>query len=74
MPLPLVLVFEGVNCHTAELVDVEQEPAYTDISSAEEMVGMKAMLSSVRNGRIGVIVSRGRFDVEIVDDTLRDAS
>jgi hypothetical protein len=42
--------------------------------SAEEIVGMKAILSSVRNGRFEVIVSRDRFDVDIVEDILRDAS
>ena len=74
VPFPLVLVCVGVNRHTAELVDVEQEPAYTDISPAEEIVGINAMLSSVRNGRFGVIVSRDRFDIDIVEDILRDAS
>ncbi len=74
VPLPLILVLVGVNLHTAELVDVEQEPAYTDISPAAEIVGINATLSSVRNGRFGVIVSRDRFDVEIVEDILRDAS
>jgi hypothetical protein len=74
VPLPLMLAVVGVNRHTAELVDVEQEPAYTDISPAVETVGMNAMLSSVRNGRSEVIVSRDRFDVEMVEDMLRDAS
>jgi hypothetical protein len=74
VPLPPVFVFEGVYLHTAELLDVEQEPVYTDISSAAEIVGMKAMLSSVRNGRIGVIVTRDRFDLDMVEDMLRDAS
>jgi len=74
VPFALMLEFVGVNRHTAELVDVEQEPAYTDISPAAETVGMNAMLSSVRNGRFEVIVSRDIFDVEMVEDMLRDAS
>jgi len=39
-----------------------------------EIVGINAMLSSVRNGRLGVIVSKVRFEVNIVDDMLRDTS
>ncbi len=74
VPFPLMLAFVGVNRHTAEPEDVAQEPAYTDISPAAETVGMNAMLSSVRNGRFEVIVSRDRFDVEMVEDMLRDAS
>ena len=35
---------------------------------------MKATLSSARNGRRGVIDSRDRFDCDIVEDILRDAS
>jgi hypothetical protein len=35
---------------------------------------MKAMLSSVRNGRLGNSVSKVRLEVNIVDDMLRDAS
>jgi hypothetical protein len=35
---------------------------------------MKAMLSSVRNGRMEVTVSRDRFDGDIVEDILRDVS
>jgi hypothetical protein len=74
VPLPLALVFDGIYLHTAELLDSEQEPEYTDISSAEEIVGINAMLSSVRKGRLGVIVTRDRFDVDMVEDILRDAS
>lgn len=74
VPLLPALVFEGVYRHNAELLEVEQEPAYTVISSTEEMVGINAMLSSVRNGRFGVIVTRDRFDVDMVEDMFRDAS
>lgn len=74
VPFALMLVFVGVNLHTEELVDVEQEPAYTDISPAEDIVGRNAILSSVTNGRSGVIVSRDRFDVDIVEDILIEAS
>jgi hypothetical protein len=32
------------------------------------------MLSSVRKGRLGVIVTRDKFDADTVEDILRDAS
>jgi hypothetical protein len=60
--LPILLVFEGVNLHNAALLDVEQEPAYTDTSPFEEMEGMKAALASLTNGRSGVTLSRVKFD------------
>lgn len=74
VPLPLALVFDGVYFHTAEFLDSEQEPEYIDISSAEEIVGINAMLSSVKKGRLGVIVTRDKFDADMVEDILRDAS
>jgi hypothetical protein len=74
VPLPVVLVFVGVNLHNVAVEGVEQDPAYTDISLAEDMEGMNAVELSVVNGRLGVIVSRDRFDGEIVEDMLREAS
>ncbi len=38
------------------------------------MVGMNAMLSSVRNGKFAVTVSRDRFELEIVEEMLIDTS
>jgi hypothetical protein len=38
------------------------------------MVGINAMLSSVRKGRLGVIVSRDKFKVDTVDEMLSDTS
>lgn len=74
MPFPVVLVFKGVNLHSWELVEVEQEPAYTEISPAEDMEGMNAVESLLRNGRLGVIVSRDRFEAEIMEDMFKDKS
>ena len=39
-----------------------------------EIVGINAMLSSVRNGRLGNSVSKVRLEVNRVEDMLRDAS
>ena len=38
-----------------------------------ELVGRKAMLSSVRNGRLAYKVSREKFEADTVEDMLRDA-
>lgn len=62
VPLPIVLVFVGVNLHNAALDGVEQEPAYTNISSADDIEGMKAVELSLINGRLDVIVSMDRLD------------
>jgi hypothetical protein len=56
VPFPMALVLEGVNLHSAELWDVEQEPVYTDISPMEEIDGMKAVESSLVKGRFGVML------------------
>jgi hypothetical protein len=69
-----VLVFEGVNRHSSELVEVEQEPVYTEISPAAEMDGMNALVPSLGNGRLDVIVSKDAFEVDIEEDMLRDTN
>ena len=61
VPLPVGLVFVGENLHSAALEDVEQEPAYTDISPADDIEGMKAVELPLVNGSVDVIVSRDRF-------------
>lgn len=57
VPFPVVLVFEGVNLHSADAEDVEQDPVYTDISPLYAIVGVNAVLSLATNGRLEVIVS-----------------
>jgi hypothetical protein len=71
VPLPILLVFDGVNLHSSALVLVEQEPVYTDMSPRASMDGMNAVASSLRNGRFGVIFSKDRFEADIVEDMLR---
>ena len=74
VPFPIELPFVGVNLHNEELVDVEQDPVYTDISPADDIEGMKALVSLLRNGRFGEMLSRDRLDGDSVDDILRDTS
>jgi hypothetical protein len=74
VPLPIVLIFEGVNLHNVELVFVEQVPLYTEISPIEEMEGIKAFVSLVVKGRSGVIISRDRLERLRVDDILSDTN
>ncbi len=74
VPFPMVLVFEGVNLHSAELELVEQDPVYTETSPAEDIEGMNASASLVKNGRLGVISWRVRFERYRVDDTLIDTN
>jgi hypothetical protein len=62
VPFPIVLVFVGVNIHNLVEEGVEQDPAYTDISPAEDIEDMNAVELSLVNGRLDVIVSRDRFD------------
>jgi hypothetical protein len=78
VPLPTALIFEGVNLHNAELVDVEQEPVYTDISPLCAMTGVNATLSLATKGKFEVrvfncSVSWARYE-EILRDTKRCAS
>jgi hypothetical protein len=61
VPLPDVLVFIGENLHSAALDGVEQEPAYTESSPAEDIEGMNAEELSLENGRLDVIVSIERL-------------
>lgn len=74
VPFPIVLVLEGVNLHNVELVFVEQDPLYTEISPTEDMEGIKALVSLVVKGRSGVIISRLRFERLRVDDMLSDTN
>lgn len=74
VPFPKLLVLSDVKRHNAELVLVEQEPVYTDISPREEMDGMKASLLLLKNGRFGDMTSRARFEGEMVDDILSDTN
>lgn len=62
VPSPIVLVLVGENLHSVALDDVEQEPAYTEISPADDMEGMNAVELSLENGRLDVIVSIERLD------------
>ena len=62
VPLPVVLVFVGENLHSAALDDVEQDPAYTDISPVDDMDGTKAVELLLVNGKVGEIVSIDKFD------------
>lgn len=73
VPLPLMLIFDGVNLHNVELEEVEQEPAYTDISPVEEREGMKAIESSLRNGKSVVMVCRDKLAEDSVDDIFKAA-
>ena len=74
IPLPVALVLSGVNLHSSALEEVEHDPAYTDISPAEDMEGMNAVELSLVNGRLDVIVSSDKFDWEIVEDILIEAN
>jgi hypothetical protein len=74
VPLPFVLAFDGVNLQRFELADVEQEPVYTDISPFEAITGVKAVLSLLGNGSLGVIVVSPKLAGDRVADILRDTS
>jgi hypothetical protein len=74
VPVPIELPFVGVNLHNEELVEVEHDPVYTEISPAEDIEGTKALVSSLRNGRSGEMLSRDRLDGDSVDDILKDTS
>jgi hypothetical protein len=72
VPFPVELVFVGVNVHNEALVDVSQDPAYTEISPSVDMDGIKASVLSLKNGRLAEMVSRGRFDWDRVEEMLID--
>ncbi len=74
VPFPMMLELSGVKRHNAELVDVTQDPVYTEISPWADMEGMKASLLLLKNGRFGDITSRTRLEGEMVDDMLSDTN
>lgn len=73
VPFPVVLVFEGVNRHSSEVV-VEQEPVYAEISPAADIDGQKLLDSSCRNGKSDVRVCTFMFEVDIVEEMLSATS
>lgn len=74
VPFPILLAFDGVNLHSSELDAVWQEPVYTDISSVDEIEGVNATVSSLVNGRYGDMLLNVRFEVEMIEVTLKDTS
>lgn len=74
VPFPIVLVFEGVNLHSAELVFVVQDPVYTDISPSEDIEGINESASLLKNGRFGVIVWSVKLERLSIDDMLSDTN
>jgi hypothetical protein len=74
VPLPIVVEPVVENLHSAALEDVEQEPAYTEISPAEDIEGMNAVELSLVNGKLDVIVSIEKFDWKIGVYMLKEAS
>lgn len=74
IPSPIVLVLEGVKRHNAALLDVAQDPVYTDISLREDIDGMNALLLFLRNGRSEEMISRVRVEGETIEDILSDTN
>lgn len=74
VPFPISLVFEEVKLHSSELVDVVQEPVYTEISPRGDIDGMKALLLLSRNGGPAEMVWKDRFDVEMLEDMFSDTN
>lgn len=73
-PSPRVSGVAGMYRHNCIDVELEQEPAYTDISPSPDIEGAYVVVSLLKHGRLDVTVSKDRFDFDRVVEIFKVTS